>query len=508
MNNNNEQNAKERDMKLIVNVIDPEEMRVAILDKRGRLDNLYIERMLDRQRAGEIYKARVDSVLPGMNAAFLSLGDGRNGFLYLNDVGNTAVKPGMDMLVQVLKTPNRGKGARVSPRVSLAGRYLVLVPSNRDVGVSKRIEDYDERARLRALARKLRPEGYGLIVRTMAAYCDEESLSRDVDELMEEWLEVERKAKKNTAPCLLHRDTGLVERILRDELTDRIGEIVVDSSDEFENISAFIERFAAESRPELSFYKGSLPVFDVYGIERAIEEIHDRKVWLPSGSYLVIDQTEALTVIDVNTGKYIGSKDLRDTVYHTNFEAAEEIVRQMRLRAIGGIVVIDFIDMESSEDGNKLVESLQELFKSDRCKARVYGVTELGLVEITRKRARLDMRSIMSRSCPFCGGLGWVDKEETVAMKVKRFLRRAVLGSNSEAFLTELHPAIARYIADTYLSMWEEEFGRRFYLVESPEYAWDKFKIDFQGTLSRVVHRVEAMERREAAVVVHSTTSA
>ncbi|MDR3353452.1 MAG: Rne/Rng family ribonuclease [Synergistaceae bacterium] len=499
---------KNSEMKLIVNVADPEEMRIAILDERGRLDNLYIERMLERQRAGEIYKARVDSVLPGMNAAFLSLGDGRNGFLYLNDVRDMTVKPGMDMVVQVLKTPRRGKGARVSPRVSLAGRYLVLVPYNNDVGVSKRIENDDERARLRSLARRLRPDGFGIIVRTVAEFCDEESLARDVNELMENWAEVERKAKKNSAPCLLNRDIGLVERILRDELTDSIGEIVVDSSDEYDNISSFLQRLTDDLKPELTLYKGSLPIFDVYGVERAIEDLHDRKVWLPSGAYLVIDQTEALTVIDVNTGKFIGSKDLQDTVFHTNSEAAEEIARQLRLRAIGGIVVIDFIDMESQEYREKLVEQLQELFRGDRCKARVYGVTALGLVEITRKRARLDMRSVMSRGCPFCGGLGWVDKEETVAMKVKRFLRKAVLGSHSEAFVVELHTTIARYIAETYLSSWEEEFDRRFYLVECPDFGWDKFRIDFQGTLTRIVHRVELMERREDRVVVHSTTSA
>jgi ribonuclease G len=499
---------KSSEMKLIVNVVDPEEMRVAILDERGRLDNLYIERMLDRQRAGEIYKARVDSVLPGMNAAFLSLGDGRNGFLYLNDVRDMTVKPGMDMVVQVLKTPRKGKGARVSPRVSLAGRYLVLVPYNSDVGVSKRIENDDERARLRSLARRLRPDGFGIIVRTVAEFCDEESLSRDVNELMENWVEVEKKARKNSAPCLLNRDIGLVERILRDELTDSIGEIVVDSADEYENISSFLQRLTGDLKPELTLYKGSLPTFEVYGVERAIEELHDRKVWLPSGAYLVIDQMEALTVIDVNTGKFIGSKDLQDTVFHTNSEAAEEIARQLRLRAIGGIVVIDFIDMESQEYREKLVEQLQELFRGDRCKARVYGVTTLGLVEITRKRARLDMRSVMSRGCPFCGGLGWVDKEETVAMKVKRFLRKAVLGSHSEAFVVELHTAIARYIAETYLAIWEEEFDRRFYLVECPDFGWDKFRIDFQGTLTRVVHRVELMERREDRVVVHSTTSA
>ena len=501
-------NCKNRDMKLIVNVLDPEEMRVAILDERGRLDNLYIERMMERQRAGEIYKARVDSVLPGMNAAFMSLGDGRNGFLYLNDVRGTVVKPGMDMVVQVLKTPRKGKGARVSPRVSLAGRYLVLVPSSSDVGISKRIEDDEERARLRSIARRIRPDGFGLIVRTVAEACDEESLTRDVAELTESWAEVQQKAKKNSAPCLLHRDIGLVERILRDELNGSIGEIVVDSTDEFESISAFLQRFNEEARPELSLYRGNLPLFELYGVERAIEEMHDRKVWLPSGAYLVIDQTEALTVIDVNTGKYIGSKDLQDTVYHTNFEAAEEIARQLRLRAIGGIVVVDFIDMDSQADRDKLVGQLQDLFRCDRCKVRVYSVTGLGLVELTRKRARLDMRTIMSRSCPFCGGLGWVDKEETVAIKVKRFLRKAVLGSHSEAFLVELHPAIARYIAETYLLMWEEEFERRFYLVECPEYAWDKYRIDFQGTLVRVAHRVEIMEKREDRAVVHSTTSA
>lgn len=497
-----------RGMKLIVNVIDPEEIRIAIVDERGRLDNLYIERMLDRQRAGEIYKARVDSVLPGMNAAFLSLGDGRNGFLYLNDARGVSVKPGEDMVVQVLKTARRGKGARVSPRVSLAGRYLVLVPSNSDIGVSKRIENGEERARLRALARKLRPDGCGLIVRTAGESCDEESLARDVAELMDSWAEVQRKAKKNASPCLLHRDIGLVERMLRDELTGQIEEIVVDSEDERGNIEAFLRKLPDGFRPELSCYRGNIPVFDVYGIEKGIEEMRDRKVWLPSGAYLVIDQTEALTVIDVNTGKYIGSKDLHDTVLHTNFEAAEEIARQLRLRAIGGIVVIDFIDMDSQADKDKLVERLQETFKDDRCKARVFGVTRLGLVEITRKRARLDMRQTMTRGCPFCGGLGWIDKEETVSMKIKRLLRRVVLGSRSEAYLIELYPTIARYIAETYLAMWEEEFGRRFYLVECPEFAWDKYRVDFQGTHTRVAHRIEVMERREEGVVVHRTSSA
>lgn len=494
-------------MKLVVNVVDPEEIRIAILDERGRLDNLHIERMLDRQRAGEIYKARVDSVLPGMNAAFLSLGDGRNGFLYLNDVKEGTVKAGADMVVQVLKTARKGKGARVSPRVSLAGRYLVLTPDSGDIGVSKRIDDDEERSRLRALAWTLRPDGYGLIVRTAAEGCDEESLARDVNELLESWEEICRKAVKNASPCLLHRDIGLVERMLRDELDGKIDEIVVDSEEELVNIEAFLEKLPGAARPELNLYRGSSSVFDVYGVEKAIEEMKGRKVWLESGAYLVIDQTEALTVIDVNTGKYIGSKDLRDTVLRTNLEASHEIVRQLRLRAIGGIVVIDFIDMDARADRDKLVSHLQELFKDDRCKARVFGVTGLGLVEITRKRARLDMRSVMSRGCPFCGGLGWVDKEEAVALEVKRFLRRAIQGSRSEAFLVEMYPAIARYIAETYLPLWEEEFDRKIFLVECCDFAWDKYRIDFQGSVEMLEHRVAAMKKKEDCAVVHRAPS-
>jgi ribonuclease G len=325
-------------------------------------------------------------------------------------------------------------------------------------------------------------------------------------ELVDEWREIERMARKNSAPCLLHRDIGLVERVMRDELTERVEEIVVDSREEYENITSFAGRFP--SLPELSLYSGAAPIFDAYGVERAIEAARDRKVWLQSGAYLVIDQTEALTVIDVNTGKYIGSKDLQDTVRRTNFEAAEEIARQLRLRAIGGIIVVDFIDMASPDDRHKLAERLQELFKEDKCKARVYGVTSLGLVEITRKRARPDMRSVLSRSCPYCGGLGWVDKEDAVAMRIKRLLRRASANSRSEAFVVEAHPAIAAYVAETYMPLWAEELGSELYFVERPEYAWDKFRLEYQGDRAGAEHRALSKSRREAAAIVHSSASA
>ncbi|MDL2297955.1 Rne/Rng family ribonuclease [Synergistaceae bacterium OttesenSCG-928-D05] len=494
--------------KIIANLIDPEETRIAILDERGKLYDFFIERMLENQRTGEIYKARVDSVLPGMNSAFLNLGDGRNGFLYLDDVHGIEVKAGMEMLVQVVKNARKGKGARVSPRVSLAGRYMVLIPGGHETGVSKRIEDEEERARLRHILKGVRPEGYGLIIRTVAEGCDEENLIADVNELMAQWKTIQHNAAKNSAPCLIHKDLGLLERVMRDELTEEIDEIVVDTEEDKENIEQFIRRFFADKSIEVNYYKSRTPLFEVYNVENQIMELQDRKVWLSSGAYLVIDQTEALTVIDVNTGKFIGSKNLNDTVFKTNMEAAVEITRQLRLRAIGGIVVIDFIDMTSEEEKNNLIHQLQELFKSDRYKARVYGVTGLGLVEITRKRARSDVRSALSRGCPFCGGLGWVAKEESVAMQVKRFIRKVTSSTRSEALLLEAYPTIANYIAETFLLLWEEEFERRIFIRGCPDFSWGKYRLDCQGSLAHVEHRVGALQKKEGWAVVHRTSSA
>lgn len=491
--------------KIVANTIDPEEVRVAILDEKGKLSDLFVERMWERQRTGEIYKARVDSVLPGMNAAFLNLGDGRNGFLYLNDARGKNVRPNAEMIVQVVKAARKGKGARVTPRVSLAGRYLVLVPGGKEVGISKRILDDEERSRLRKIARGLRPQGFGLIVRTVAEGATEENLKADVDTLLETWRKIESEAQKLPAPCLLYREAGLLERVLRDELNEDISEIIVDTEEELKRVLKVLKGFQGATPPEVTFYRGAMPLFDVYGIEREIAELMDRKVWLDSGAYLIIDQTEALTVIDVNTGKFIGSKDLSDTVFQTNMEAAEEIVRQLRLRAIGGIIVIDFIDMDSEEDRRRLISRLEELFKTDRCRPRVYGVTGLGLVEITRKRARPDLRSVMGRGCPFCGGLGWVVKEESLAMSIKRFIRKVAHSSKAEAMLLEAHPLVARYIDENFLSSWEEEFERKIFIREVPDFSWTRYRLDCQGSLPQIEHRVEMLEKKEEWAVVHRT---
>lgn len=473
---------------IIANVLDTEEMRLAILED-GRVAEIFCERMWETQKAGEIFKARVDSVLPGMNAAFVNLGDGRNAFLYLEDARGVEIRANAEVLVQVVKTARKGKGARVSTRISLPGRFLVLVPGGGETGVSKRILEEGERKRLRQLARALRPEGFGVIVRTVAEGVSAEALQADLSMLLDQWREIEELAESQPAPSLLYRDIGLVGRILRDELNGDVSEIVLDCPEEYEKVTAYVRDFFAIDPPSVELYGGSVPIFEFYGIEKELTAALERKVWLPSGGTLVVDQTEALTVIDVNTGKYVGATNLRETVLKTNLEAAEAVYRVLRLRSIGGIVVVDFIDMEREEDRNILLQRLEEVFRNDRCKARVYGVTQLGLVEITRKRARSDLRGTFTKSCPFCSGNGWVLKEDTVALSIKRFLRKVCRTGKAEALILELFPAVARHIVENYLESWEEEFERKIYLREMPGFPWEKYRLDFQGSQSQAEHK-------------------
>ncbi|HOV28735.1 MAG TPA: Rne/Rng family ribonuclease [Synergistales bacterium] len=473
---------------IIANVLDSEEMRLAILED-GRVAEIFCERMWETQKAGEIFKARVDSVLPGMNAAFVNLGDGRNAFLYLEDARGVDIRANTEVVVQVVKTARKGKGARVSTRLSLPGRFLVLVPGGNETGVSKRILEEGERKRLRQIARALRPEGFGVIVRTVAEGVPGEALQADLSMLLEQWAEIAALAERQPAPSLLYRDIGLVGRILRDELNGDVSEIVLDCPEEFEKVSAYVRDFFAVNPPRVELYGGSVPIFEFYGIEKELAAALERKVWLPSGGTLVVDQTEALTVVDVNTGKYVGATSLRETVLKTNLEAAEAVYRVLRLRSIGGIVVVDFIDMEYEEDRNILLQRLEEVFRHDRCKARVYGVTQLGLVEITRKRARSDLRGTFTKSCPFCSGNGWVLKEDTVALSIKRFLRKVCRTGKAEALILELYPAVARHIVENYLESWEEEFERKIFLREMPNFPWEKFRLDFQGSQSQAEHK-------------------
>ena len=483
------------DRKIIANTVENEEMRVAILED-SRLAEIFVERLWENQKAGEIYKARVESVLPGIGAAFVNLGDGRNAFLYLNDAKGFNIRQNQELTVQVTKAARKNKGARVTTRVSLAGRYLVLVPRGRESGVSRRISCEKERKRLKNLAEKFRGTDYGVIIRTAAENISEEALAKDVETLLSIWREVEHSAKKQPPPCLLYRDPGLLGRVLREELTGNVSEIVVDNKEEEENVKSYLSFLYGDNLPEVSLYSGIVPIFEFYGIEQDMEAALSRKVWLKSGAWLMIEQSEALTVIDVNTGKYIGKTDLRHTILDTNIEAASEIARQLRLRAIGGIVVIDFIDMEFEGDRQLLIEKLEAVFQGDRNKARVFSVTQLGLVELTRKRSRSDLRSLLMRSCPCCGETGYVLSEDTIALSIKRFLRKIGQANHTKAALIEAHPAVAGYIAETYLPHWEEELERKIFIAAVPSFPWNKYRLDIQGTVERVLQKVFQFEKR------------
>ncbi len=480
--------------RLLVNSFDIEEQRIAIL-RDGELEQLFVERMWDRQRAGDIYKARVDSVLPGMGAAFVNLGDGRNAFLYLGDARGP-LRRGMEVMVQVVRVARRKKGARVTTRLSIPGRFLVLAPRSDVVGVSRRIEDEEERRRLKELALSLRPEGHGLIVRTAAMGVDAELLREDLGELLSLWGRIERESQYLKAPCLVYRDSGLLGQVIRDELDPSFEEVVVDSEEDFELARELVSRYArAFSRaPEVKLYRGATPLFEHFGVEAQIERALQRRVPLPSGGYLVFDQTEALTVIDVNSGSFVSGLDVRDTIVRINREAALEIARQLKLRAIGGIVVVDFIDMDREEDKRELISYLEELLREDRAKPRVFGVTGLGLVEITRKRSRSDLRSVLGRSCPCCGGEGWTWREEVVSMRLKRFLRKVLRSSPSEALVVEMHPEVASFVLDVFLESWEEEMGVRLFLVCPSGASWGRFRLVFQGGVEEALARVRALE--------------
>lgn len=390
--------------------------RVALLEE-GVLVELYIEENPGERLVGNIYRGRVKNVLPGMQAAFVDIGLAKNAFLYVEDLlppGTTflprisdLVKPGQEIVVQVVKEPMGAKGAKVTTRITLPGRYLVLMPTVNYVGISRRITEEAERERLRELATRYRPSGMGLIVRTAARDAGEEEFAREANLLAGLWEKICRRAREQPVPSLIHRDLELVQRILRDVFTEEVHYLVVNSRAAYEGIMDWLELTAPGLKYRV-FLKEGEDLFGLYGVEPEIRRALARKVWLGCGGYLVFDQTEALTVIDVNTGKYVGGATLEETVLKTNLEAAKEIARQLRLRNIGGIIIIDFIDMPREDHRQRVLEALEEELKKDRTRTQVLGITQLGLVEVTRKKTRPSLAEMLLRPCPCCEGQGWV----------------------------------------------------------------------------------------------------
>ena len=463
----------------IVANIEPAETRVAVMQD-GTLANLFIER--SEPVAGNIYKARVNNVLPGMEAAFVDIGLERNAFLHVADIrshrldgeeveesfGRGAIaerlRAGQEILVQVTKEPMGTKGARVTTYVALPAHYLVLMPTVNYVGVSRRITNEGERKRLRQIADRIRPEGMGVIVRTAAEGVDEKVLVDDVAFLQQMWTRVLERARANRAPALAYQDLRLIRRVVRDLFTDDVDRFVVDSSEEHSRVADLLGSFAPQLRDRLVLHRDGEPVFERYGVEREIDRALRRRVWLKSGGYIVFDRTEALTVIDVNTGKYVGKTDLASTILKNNLEAVAEIVRQITLRDIGGIILVDFIDMEKEDHRRRVLDALEEAVKRDRAKLHVIDLTGLGLVEITRKRVYQDLEEIMRIPCPYCEGRGRVLSPETMAMRVRREVRKLARAAKTPAVLVEVHPQVAGALLRDgagWLRTLEETHGKR-----------------------------------------------
>ncbi|MBQ3402259.1 MAG: Rne/Rng family ribonuclease [Synergistaceae bacterium] len=472
-----------KNVKIIANLLEHEQSRVAVLEN-GRLSEIFIEfneASSSRANQGDIFKARVETVLPAISAAFLTLGNKSNAFMFTGDA--PGIKPGNELIVQVIKNATKKKSPKVTPNISLPGRWLVLLPDSQELGVSRRINDPSERKRLKDIADTLKSElpSFGVIIRTAAEGIPEDLLRSDLASLLTLWNDINTKSSASKAPCILYRDNGILGRVLRDEVSGSIDEIIIDCHQNFRDAENFIERFYPE-RPNVTLYEGVTPLFEFFGIEDEISAALERKVWLKSGAYLVIDQTEALTVIDVNTGKFTTAPDMRHTILSTNKEAAGEIARQLRLREIGGIVIVDFIDMDNDNDRNELLHHFGQALSHDRLKPRIFSLTQLGLVELTRKRERPDLKSILTRPCHACGDNGFVEREENIALTIKRFIRKVINSNNAEAFVIQASSCMTSFMKN-YLEGWQDEFGRKIFIEPVPEFPRRKFRLKYQGSL-------------------------
>ena len=405
--------------------VQPEMTQIAMLEGRSLVEH-YVSRSADdtNQIDGNVYRGRVQNVLPGMEAAFIDIGIPKNAVLYRGDVrydredieGGASQQPriedvlkaGQTILCQVTKNPIGAKGARLTQEVSLPGRFAVLVPNSSAFGISKRLGD-NERRRLRRVIDEVKPAGHGMIVRTAAEGVSAEELQRDVTTLLEQWNIIEAEAKRSDAPGLLYREPELSVRILREELNPEYRGVVIDDLALFEQVRDYVRAVSPELSDRVEYYDPEvegLPIFERYHVHEQLHKALDRKVWLPSGGSLIIERTEALTVIDVNTGKNVGKTNLEETVYRNNLEAAEEVARQLRLRDIGGIIVIDFIDMEIRENRDKVAAALRNALARDKTRTQVFDISELGLVEMTRKRVSEGLLETLSTECAVCAGRG------------------------------------------------------------------------------------------------------
>ena len=490
---------------------DPHQTRIAVLED-DRLTEIFVERHRHRGLVGNVYKGRVTRVLPGMQAAFVDVGLERDAFLYVSDVAadveamedlelddarsedlgghqqqgapapsiDDLLKAGQEIIVQVVKDPLPNKGARISTHVTLPGRYLVLLPTVRHFGVSRRIEDETERERLLGILHQLPVSSGGLIVRTAGEGKGREEFESDLVYLSKLWEKIRLRAGKVSAPTLLHQDLDLALRVVRDLLRSDFAVLWVDGEETYERIVEFLDQVQPGLVAKVKLFRQRATLFEQFGIEEQIEAALKSKVWLKSGGYIVINPTEALVAIDVNTGRFVGQSNLEDTVLQTNLEAVSEIVRQIRLRDLGGIIVIDLIDMVEAAHREEVFASLESEIRKDRAKTKVLNISEFGLVEITRKRSRANLERLLTQPCPYCSGRGRIKSVATICLNLRKELLhlRGRIG-NSELLL-RVHPEIARALQQEERAIFDElerSLGVHLLLQSDPELHHERFDV-------------------------------
>jgi ribonuclease G len=468
---------------LIINAAE-HETRVAFVED-GNPRELFIERPKESDITGNIYKGRVVRVLPGMQAAFVDIGLDQAAFIYVADVLNhdqeleylmqllpdegeddftdpddekrppsldhefmieDLLHEGQEIMVQVSKAPIGNKGSRITSRVSLPGRFLVLMPTTDHIGVSRRIEDEDERKRLKETLMDVRSERYGFIARTVSEGASRDKLANEMDFLTSLWLDLQKKSDSAPVPSLLHKELNVTLRAVRDLFTHEVDKLVIDSQSGYEEILEFLDTFMPKLKTSVELYEDSEPVFDVYNLESEISRALKKKVWLKSGGYIVIEHTEAFVAIDVNTGRYVGKRSLEETILKTNLEAVKEIAYQIRLRDIGGQIIIDFIDMEKKSNRERVCNALKEALKKDRSKTHVLPISELGLIEMTRKRTRETLNRMLCEPCFYCEGEGYLKSRRTICYNIYHDMRRESGEMMAPNITLKVHPEIAELL--------------------------------------------------------------
>jgi ribonuclease G len=482
------------------------ETRLAILEDE-QLVELYYERLHEERHLGDVYKGIVSAVLPGMQAAFVDIGTEKSGFLHVSDMAaelpdecdappagrrgrgrssrhhppiETQLKKGQEILVQITKEPLGTKGPRLTTQVSLPGRFLVYMPFVSHIGVSRKIEDAEERKRLKRLVSAIKPKEGGIIVRTVGEEVTQRHFEREVNSLTAAWRKIQKRARSSPAPVLLHQEARLTSGLIRDVFSSEFDSLTIDSREEYREIRNYLQEVSPELVPRIRLYDDIIPLFDAYGIEDEVARAFENKVWLESGGYIIIEETEALISIDVNTGKYTGEKDPEETILRTNLDAAREISRQLRLRNIGGIIVCDFIDMESEENRRRVLQKLRSCLRRDRVRTKAFEVSSLGLIEMTRQRTRPGLSHYLCRPCPTCSGHGRIMSRETMARRVERAIQRIGAVGQEKAILISIHPSMALFLLEEEkecLNQLEKRFKLDITIRDDPLVRADDFKI-------------------------------